>query len=235
MEAEIAEYRTMVTKAAAIHWSRIRGKSYLDLDDLKQAGMMGLIDALRLYDPAKGNKPAYLWKTIYLRIQKEITYLNHTFYTSRYFKDHVTQVSRAGGEGDAEYWAKQLGVPLNSAREVLMHINTEFQSMDYSYDNEGEGFTLHDLIGKPDVPEDDGWENIDLLCATDFERKVLRLLAAGYVQREISEMTGRPEYSVYKAFRKVRERYAGVKTHGTQTITQAKKEKRGRPRSAVYG
>lgn len=210
MEDIRAEHVTMVKKAANIHWSRIKGKTWIDFDDLMQAGYMGLIRGLRYVDPKKGSGKSYLWTTIYLRIQREISKTSHTLYVGESFKRCVYKIMASPGEGDAEYWANKLDVSLEHVRQVIAYVNTgSVFSLEYEYDEDGDGFTLHDVIGNPVDAEEAAWEKIDALCSTDFERQVVRLLAQGYVQREIGIMTGRPEQSVYRAFRHVRERYAG--------------------------
>lgn len=236
MENAIARHTPMVYKAARLHWSRIRGSRSMifDLDDLVQVGLMALNDGLSRYDPSNGaSEHTFLWKTVYLRMQREISTHNHMFKTTEAFKRLASKI-HASGELDAELWAKKLGITRRYAQDMIDYLSTRWTSLDIPLDDDDENFTLHELIGNP-VNDDDesAWERIDVYCKTDFERTIVRLIADGYVQREISEITGRPEYSVWKSFRAVRKRYKGG--HTLEGKSKAPKKKEGRPRATVYG
>lgn len=230
MEDRIAQHRTLVKKAANRHWRRIKGKTWLEFDDLLQAGFIALVGGLSRYDPAAGNELAFLWKTVYLGIQKEISNLNHTLYVSQQFSRYAGKIGREEGPQDATEWASRLGITEKHARALIAYIRTVCQSLDVSYDENGEGFTLHEIIGTPDYSEAeaDAWDTIfEWLCKTEFEMAVLKLTYAGYAQREIAAFTNRPEYSVYKAFRRIKERYKGGKADEGQEQTPRTKKKGG--------
>lgn len=203
MEEQLAQFRPMVEKAALVHWSRIRGRTWLSLDDLFQAGYIGLFEGLRRYDPSlsyneKGIE-AFLWLTVYSAIQKEITNHNHTLYVGVKFKRHASQIRR-GGEKTVSEWAKELGVQEKTVQEMQDYLDVIYQSMDYVYNAEnGDGITLHQLIPSNDCHIDDfheatdTWERIDRACRSDLDRAIVRLKSMGYTHAEIVQMVGTNE------------------------------------------
>lgn len=237
MENAIERHRAMVQRAANIHWNRIKNRcTTLDLDDLIQVGLIALVLALKRVNPDAGSERSFLWKTVYLCIQREITAHHHTLYVSHRFKRYASQIWESGELDDAGKWAQKLNITPQHAQEMLCFLTTQWHSFDKNYDVGGDQpFSLHEIIGKPDdTDEDDAWEKIfERLCKTDFERSVLKLMYEGYVQREIGEITGRPEYSVYKAYRRIKERYSGGITNGTTKTPRT--QKAGGPRATIHG
>lgn len=237
MENAIARHTPMVYTAARTHWSRIRDKSVavISLDDLVQVGLIALVDGLSRYDPTIGaSEHTFLWKTVYLRMQREISTHNHMFKTTEEFKRLASKI-HASGELDAELWAKRFGITRRYAQDMIDYLSTRWTSLDIPLDDDEDSPTLYEIIATPTDDEEAAWERIDELCKTEFERTIVRLIAAGYVQREISEMTGRPEYSVWKSFRAVRRRYKGGQASEEKAVVTSKKRKKDRPGTAVYG
>lgn len=203
MEDQIAQFRPMVEKAAHVHWNRIRGRTWLSLDDLIQAGYIGLVTGLRRYDPSlsydeKGIE-AFLWLTIYHTIQKEISRNNHTLYVGLKFKRQASFM-RKGGEKTVSEWAKELGVRESTVKEMQDYLDAIYQSMDYAYNDEtGDGITLHQLLPSAECQiaefheAMEAWEWIDSACRSDLDLAIVRLKAMGYNNAEIVRMIGSHE------------------------------------------
>lgn len=230
----IERHRTLVKMAANRHWSRIKGRTWLGVDDLEQAGLIALVGGLARFDPEAGNENSYLWKTVYLGIQKEISTHSGAFYISSLFLRCVNKI-RQDEQRDATEWAKRLDVSVEYAREVIAYIGTVCQSLDAPHDVHGKDkFTLHELIANPpdeSEAEEEAWEKLfERLCKTEFEKTVLKLTYEGQTQSEIAEVTSMSEHSVYRAFRRIRERHLGGKANDQQTqIPRTKKKSGPRP------
>lgn len=191
----IERHKKLVERAAKHYWQRIKGRSWLGYEDLLQAGYIGLVEGLRRYDPATGFKEiTYLWPTVYGMIQKEITSHNHTLKVGQRFKNYASKIHNALGNPDMpqddQAWSEHLGVSVDEIKIMQQYLATGYMSMEYAYDEDGETFSLHDVIAAPD----DKFEDVDLMdridraCLSDFDRRIVRLRELGYTLTEITGM-----------------------------------------------
>lgn len=187
LESALLRHRPLVEKAARLQWARVKGRTWLGYEDLLQAGYVGLIEALRRFDPQMGGN-GFLYLSIYGAIQHEVTENTHTLRVGNRFKQHASKI-HASDDQDETVWAAKLGVTVSTVRRMKEYLATEFHSMDYPYDQEdGEPFTLHEITGE----EDAGYtaseirEKIESACINDFDRAIVHLRSQGYTNPEIA-------------------------------------------------
>lgn len=217
---EYSQHTHMVRQAACIHWARIKGKTWLTLDDLEQAGHIGLIEGLHRYDEDKSSghpnaKLAYLWSTIYGNVQKEITQHNHTLRVGHKFKRKASKINRDPDKSD-EDWAKELGIRVSEVRIMRKYLSAVYCSFDY--EDENTIYTMAETVAGPDQTYDydlaDTWERLERACRSDLDRVLIRLRAMGYAPSEIVEMVqherlsscNAPHKKISESIRRIRKR-----------------------------
>lgn len=189
-EEVIARHRSLVEVAAKKHWYRVKNKTWLSLDDLLQAGYIGLMEGCERFDPSFGVKEAtFLWPTVDWAIRKEITKNGHTLKVGQKFKQKAIKVRNADTQ-DVAVLAQRLEVTEAEIKTMQAYLSTEYSSLEYDYGDEGDNFTLHEIIGVEDryYEESDAREKIEQYCVSELDRRIIRLREHGYSLQEIAQM-----------------------------------------------
>lgn len=188
----IERHRHIVERAARRHWSRVKNRTFLEYNDLLQAGYIGLIQGIERFDPGMGYAEyTFIWPTVYLSIQKEITENGHTLKVGREFKSLASKIN-ASLIQDVQTLAATFGITEKEVRTVQRYLAIGYVSMDHAVDENGEIFSLHEKIGTVDKynHEDDfdAWAVIDKYCISELDRAIVRLRGRGYTNMEIAQM-----------------------------------------------
>ena len=133
---------------------RFLGASRVHEDDLRQAGRLGLVEAMDSFDPAKGRWSSWAGRQILREVHLEVQKLDHPFLTERQFRTRQ-EVLRAlrdlqkdsGSLPSYEDVAARAGVSLASAQAI---INTDLPNLS---------------LDDPDV-----WDELDALVGATQSR-----------------------------------------------------------------
>ena len=197
----IIENKNLIYKIANMY------RAQADIEDLFQAGCIGLVNAYRKYDPNKNVKfTSYAYKYILgeisnivrkdrvLPISKERYSLNKKIENA---KSYLTQeLQRIPTNDEVAYY---LGEDISVIEDAINNINP-IESLDYEYNDTN----LYDMIGN----------NMDIDTMIDLERELAKLdaderkiILAQYVydlsQQEIAEMLNMNQVAVSRKRKKI--------------------------------
>ena len=197
----IIENKNLIYKIANMY------KSQVDIEDLFQAGCIGLVNAYRKFDSNKNVKfTSYAYKYILgeisnivredriLPISKEKYSLNKKIETTRSFL--TQELQRIPTNDEIAYY---LGEDINTIEDTINNFNP-IESLDYEYDDT----SLYNMIGN----------NMDIDTMIDLERELdklseeeRRIILAQYVydlsQQEIAEMMNMNQVAVSRKKQKI--------------------------------
>lgn len=223
----IVRHRSLVKMAAGRHWSRLKGKTWLSLDDLMQAGYIGLIEGLRRYDESKGfAEVTFLWPTVNYSILKEISKNNHSLKVGQRFKSYASKI-HASESKDVSELAKMLQISVSEVKVMQQYLVAQVQSFDYTYDPEGE-FMLYEVVGgaDPTFEENEARAKIAKYCNSQLDHEIVRLREWGYTLSEIAQMVehvpnlrwnrGKNQKQISEALRRIRRRMRKGEEHERQ-------------------
>ena len=182
-------------------------KAFASIEDLFQAGCIGLVKAYRKYDPSKNAKfTSYAYKYILgeisnivredriLPISKEKYSLNKKIETTKSFL--TQELQRIPTNDEIAYY---LGEDISVIEDTINNFNP-IESLDYEYDDT----SLYNMIGN----------NMDIDTMIDLERELdkldedeRRIILAQYVydlsQQEIADMMNMNQVAVSRKKQKI--------------------------------
>ena len=197
----IVENKNLIYKIANMY------RTQTDIEDLFQAGCIGLVKAYRKYDPSKNAKfTSYAYKYILgeisnivredriLPISKEKYSLNKKIETTKSFL--TQELQRIPTNDEIAYY---LGEDINTIEDTINNFNP-IESLDYEYDDT----SLYNMIGN----------NMDIDTMIDLERELdkldedeRRIILAQYVydlsQQEIADMMNMNQVAVSRKKQKI--------------------------------
>ena len=197
----IVENKNLIYKIANMY------RTQTDIEDLFQAGCIGLVKAYRKYDPSKNVKfTSYAYKYILgeisnivredriLPISKEKYSLNKKIETTKSFL--TQELQRIPTNDEIAYY---LGEDINTIEDTINNFNP-IESLDYEYDDT----SLYNMIGN----------NMDIDTMIDLERELdkldedeRRIILAQYVydlsQQEIADMMNMNQVAVSRKKQKI--------------------------------
>ena len=197
----IVENKNLIYKIANMY------RTQTDIEDLFQAGCIGLVKAYRKYDPSKNAKfTSYAYKYILgeisnivredriLPISKEKYSLNKKIETTKSFL--TQELQRIPTNDEIAYY---LGEDINTIEDTINNFNP-IESLDYEYDDTN----LYSMIGN----------NMDIDTMIDLERELdkldedeRRIILAQYVydlsQQEIADMMNMNQVAVSRKKQKI--------------------------------
>ena len=197
----IIENKNLIYKIANMY------RTQTDIEDLFQAGCIGLVKAYRKFDSSKNVKfTSYAYKYILgeisnivredriLPISKEKYSLNKKIETTRSFL--TQELQRIPTNDEIAYY---LGEDINTIEDTINNFNP-IESFDYEYDDT----SLYNMIGN----------NMDIDTMIDLERELdklsedeRRIILAQYVydlsQQEIAEMMNMNQVAVSRKKQKI--------------------------------
>lgn len=197
----IVENKNLIYKIANMY------RTQTDIEDLFQAGCIGLVKAYRKYDPSKNVKfTSYAYKYILgeisnivredriLPISKEKYSLNKKIETTKSFL--TQELQRIPTNDEIAYY---LGEDISVIEDTINNFNP-IESLDYEYDDT----SLYNMIGN----------NMDIDTMIDLERELdkldedeRRIILAQYVydlsQQEIADMMNMNQVAVSRKKQKI--------------------------------
>lgn len=181
---------------------------HVDADDLNSAGLVGLLQALRNYDPSSGSSfEAYARLRVRGAMLDELRRMDWVPRTvhekARRIQDALCALEQKLGRSptDAEM-ARAMKLTLNEYTDLLDEVRpASFVCLDAAFDSEsGDACSLYELVGHPD--DEDPVEKVSrqelkevilarLKVLPEMQRKVLALYYAEDMHlREIAEVFG---------------------------------------------
>jgi RNA polymerase sigma factor for flagellar operon FliA len=146
----IEHYMPLVESAAKREHSKLPGK--IEINDLISAGVSGLIDAIKSFDPARGFKfTTYASPRIHGSI---IDWLREMDFAPRLVRERARRLTKAtqsleallGRKPTDDEIAEKMGIDLHELKKVKKDANTiGFLSLDDKYGDEREGKDKHQI------------------------------------------------------------------------------------------
>lgn len=175
-----------------------------DYEDLVSAGYIGLIGAIRRFDPKLGfSFSTFACHTIHGEIRNHVTRVGRPVRAPRRIAELQSAIARKRLlHLPHDQIALKLGVSIKSVKSAIELLGTQVKSMDEEFDTGNGTVTLADQIGSyADHSKVHVEEFVSSL--TDQERRVLILKQAGYAQRVIGDKIGCTQVHVSRILKRI--------------------------------
>ena len=186
-------------------------KNYDSIEDLYQAGCLGLVTAYKKYNPSMNSKfTTYAYPFILgemrklvredkgIKISREITKLN-----LKIEKAYILLSQKLMKEPKIQDIANYLEIPQYYVSEALLSLN-KIKSIDEPVNNEGRDLTLQDVIGKSENIDDLIMLKDSLNSLTNEEKELIEnRYMKDYTQSETSKIIGISQVQVSRKEQKV--------------------------------